>query len=216
MGAYYDDNAPRHDGCMDYESNEIMEQLLAPIIEFVEPHIIHRDVLEVACGTGNWTQVIAKRANSVLATDVNESVLEIARQKEYDADRVEFHICDAYDLDALDGRFTAVFASDWWSHIPKSLIPKFIQGLHNKIKPGSPVVMIDMLPSKALELHTYYEDDDGNLCRRRTLPNGREYRVVKNFPTELELREVLRGIASNIVFHEDNQLKRWVLICSLR
>src|SRR5580700_10478931 len=38
-------------------------------------------VLEVACGTGFWTEEIAVTASRILATDVNESVLEIASER---------------------------------------------------------------------------------------------------------------------------------------
>ena len=34
--------------------------------------------LEIACGTGNWTQVLGKRAGNVLTTDINELMLDIA------------------------------------------------------------------------------------------------------------------------------------------
>ena len=54
-----------------------------------------RDVLEVACGTGYWTQIISGSARSILATDINEEVLEIARHKTYPNHNVAFQIADA-------------------------------------------------------------------------------------------------------------------------
>ena len=55
-----------------------------------------RRVLEVACGTGYWTQFIAKRAAHVTACDINEAVLEIAREKPIAKGRVTFARADAF------------------------------------------------------------------------------------------------------------------------
>src|SRR5437762_7737196 len=38
-------------------------------------------VLEIACGTGYWTEVLARSAASVTAVDINDEVLELARAK---------------------------------------------------------------------------------------------------------------------------------------
>ena len=46
-------------------------------------------VLELACGTGYWTEVIAGRAKQLTALDANEEVLKIARTKRYPDGRVE-------------------------------------------------------------------------------------------------------------------------------
>ena len=81
MNEYYFRRANLHDYYMSYTSNEDMEQVLSGIIRLFEEDVMGKDVLEIACGTGNWTQVLARRARSVLATDINEPMLEIARQK---------------------------------------------------------------------------------------------------------------------------------------
>src|SRR5687767_9901285 len=58
-----------------------------------------KQVLEIACGTGYWTERIAKTAKSILATDINESVIEIARAKNYSPAAVSFQTIDLFALD---------------------------------------------------------------------------------------------------------------------
>ena len=59
MFDYYRDRVPYHDECMSYMDNETMEELLGPIIEMIEDEIKGKRVLELGCGTGNWTIVLA-------------------------------------------------------------------------------------------------------------------------------------------------------------
>ena len=119
MNAYYEKVAPLHDTFMGYTNNEAMEELLAPIIEWVEPFVRDRRVLEIACGTGNWTQVLSKRALKVTAVDRSAAYLALARPKTYAGGNVAFpftppevsvgtayrfniyHLLKTDDLDAL-------------------------------------------------------------------------------------------------------------------
>ena len=45
------------------------------------------DVVEIACGTGFWTQSMAERARSITATDIAEEMLGLARAKTYPGGR---------------------------------------------------------------------------------------------------------------------------------
>jgi demethylmenaquinone methyltransferase/2-methoxy-6-polyprenyl-1,4-benzoquinol methylase len=211
MNRYYALHALQHDECMGYTTNAVMEKLLGPIISMVEDKLADQNVLEIACGTGNWTQVLAKRARSVLATDINETVIDIARQKTDTQGNVSYQIADAYTLNSIDGDFGAAFAADWWSHIPKSRIPAFLKCLHGRLTIGADVIFIDMMPKESLDKMFSHIDGDGNIIQMRTLPDGREYHVVKNHPTEEELRGYLSGFADQVQYHEDHTLQRWVL-----
>lgn len=211
MNEYYEKRADVHDTLMSYTSDDKHERLMAPLLRRCECNLIGRDVLEIACGTGNWTQLLAKRAKSVLATDVNEAVLARARTKTYASDRVDFRVADAYKLGTIRKKFDAAFAADWWSHIPKSRITTFLDCLHKRLKPGSPVVFVDMLPNKHLHRMFSHYDDEGNLIHRRDVPDGGQYFVVKNFPTEGELRQILDGVVDDFSYQEHLALERWML-----
>lgn len=212
MNRYYQARAPWHDEYMGYTSNADTEALLAPIVRDVEGHVEARELLEVACGTGNWTQVLTRRARSVLATDASEAMLEIARAKEYPGGRVSFALADAYALDGVaEGQFSAAFAADWWSHIPNSRLGAFLSTLHGKLREGASVVFLDMLERHAPEFGRYRVDGEGNRVYRRRLPDGREFDVIKNFPTERQLRTAVAGVATNVEVREYPVLSRWTL-----
>lgn len=211
MKVYYDRHAPCHDACMSYSDNQHMEQLLKPIVETVVPYIADRAVLEIACGTGNWTEVLAKRASSVLAVDSSTAVLDIARKKLKHLKNVTFQEADAYTLEGITGSFEVAFASDWWSHMPISSIRLFLENLHKRLGTGSRIIFIDMTMREVFENEIVYYDADGNRVSLRSLPDGGEFEVIKNFPLKNDLLTILKGSADDISFFEFEPLKRWMI-----
>ncbi len=215
MNAYYDKVAPLHDSFMGYTSNAAMEKLLGPIIDWIEPFVLDRRVLEIACGSGNWTQVLSKRARSVVAVDRSRAYLDIARSKKYAGDNVTFIEADAYSLDGVEGKFETAFAADWWSHIPVSCIPEFVGSVTDKLVPGGSVVLLDMRPSPSLAAMFSHVDGEGNRIDRRSFEDGSEFEVVKNFPKEADLRGAFGAHAGTMRYREHGGLRRWVFTLTL-
>lgn len=73
--AYYRARAGEYDRV--YAEREDLRGLLAAADDLP----IVGDVLELACGTGQWTQALAGRARSVTAVDSAPEVLSIARER---------------------------------------------------------------------------------------------------------------------------------------
>ncbi|MDO9422230.1 MAG: class I SAM-dependent methyltransferase [Herminiimonas sp.] len=71
---------------------------------FIDAH-----VLEVACGTGYWTQFIAPLASAITAIDATAETLKIAEQRVRNND-VHFEVGDAYALPHVEGGFDGAFA----------------------------------------------------------------------------------------------------------
>jgi 2-polyprenyl-3-methyl-5-hydroxy-6-metoxy-1,4-benzoquinol methylase len=155
-------------------------------------------LLEVACGTGYWTAVISQTAKSIVATDINQEVLHIARNKQLPSKMVQFKQDDSFLLSSIQERFTAGFASFWWSHIRKSRLTQFLDAFHSKLLPGALVVFTDNIYVEGKYYPITRMDAEGNTYQERRLENGKTYEVLKNFPGESEFKRLLGKKVSNL------------------
>jgi ubiquinone/menaquinone biosynthesis C-methylase UbiE len=163
---------------------------------------VSKNVLEIACGTGYWTQVISQTSKSITATDINEEVLQIARSKTYGC-KVNFQKIDAFDLNpAPQNNFTAGLAAAWWSHLRKSQVKKFLLNFHRLFSPGSLLVFMDNRFVSGSNTPISRMDEEGNTYQMRKLENGSEHEVLKNFPDEKEVRTIIGNSASEIYWTE--------------
>ncbi len=122
----------------------------------------------VACGTGYWTQFIARSAKKVHACDINDAVLEIAREKPIEKGKVEFFKADAVTLENVPAGCDAAFAGFWWSHVKKSGIAQFVSNLAGKLESGALVGILDNQFVGAMELHAAY----AHRRRRQHVPDA--------------------------------------------
>ena len=153
--------------------------------------------LEIACGTAYWTQFYALHCKQVLAIDAAIETLEIARAR-VPLTQVQFIVGDAYRLPSSPHRFDAAFAGFWWSHVPINRQHEFLRGLHQSLQPGAQVVLIDNRYVESSSTPISDRDADGNTYQTRLLKDGSAHRVLKNFPTEQQLRDVAAPYASQI------------------
>jgi len=156
-----------------------------------------RNVLEIACGTGYWTQHLARKARHVVATDLTEETLAVAHSKNLPADRVQFKTADAYNLPADLGQFDAAYAGFWWSHMTLAESRAFLASLRGRLDPGAVVTFMDNLYVEGSSTPIAKRDADGNSWQLRKLDDGTEHLVLKNFPTEAELIATVEGFGGN-------------------
>jgi len=159
-------------------------------------------VLEIACGTGYWTPLIAAQAESVTAVDFNEETLAIARSKKYPAKNASFRQADAYALPDFGTTFSGCYAGFWWSHVPLARLDAFLEGVHRRLEPGATVAFMDNRYVEGSSTPLSRKDTDGNTYQSRRLDDGSSHEVLKNFPTAQEMRLRLARFASAIEFVE--------------
>jgi len=160
-------------------------------------------VLEIACGTGLWTEALAGLADTVMAIDAAPEAVEIARDRVRSAS-VSFDVVDVFSWDPGE-RFDVIFFSAWLSHVPTSRFEQFWRSLRGLLADDGRVLFIDEhVDERAKEAYVPGRDE---IVERR-LRDGSAFRVIKNFvdPDRLELR--LRRLGWDCVIRRDG--RDWV------
>jgi ubiquinone/menaquinone biosynthesis C-methylase UbiE len=168
--------------------------------QYLPQRFLGKKVLEIACGTGYWTQLVARSAASIVAVDAAEEPLRLAMSKDYGGANVRFEIADAYALDEKLGRFDGALAAFWWSHVPLHLIDTFLKSFHAPLVPGARVLLLDNQYVEGSSTPLAGRDAEGNTYQLRRLADGSENRVLKNFPAEAELRAALAPHAADFEY----------------
>lgn len=174
------------------------QQDIPMVINYLQKHFNNKDMIEIACGTGYWTQYISKTAKHILATDINKSVIDIARTKKYERENVAFLLADVYNLPNNLGRYEAGFGGFIWSHIPKQKLTVFIRNFLSLINPGGLVIFVDNNYVEGSSTPIYKNDENENTYQKRNLIDGSEYSIIKNFPTDEELLSFIKPLGTNI------------------
>lgn len=154
-----------------------------------------RRVLEIACGTGYWTAVMAPVAASIDACDLNQATLDIAQAKNLGG-HVRFAVGDAYA--PLPGDYDCVAAFFLWSHVPLSRLAAFVRALAASAAPGARLLLIDNGFAAGSSTPIARTDAEGNTYQRRRLADGSTHEVLKNFPGRDALRAALAPVCESI------------------
>lgn len=209
LTSYYNDRAKEYDKV--YEIPEEQEDLVKAT-ELFQNIFLNKSVLEIACGTGYWTEQISITASSILATDINKSVIDIARTRHF-TDNVTFDVVDMNSLKA-EKMFDGLFGGFIWSHILLQDIDKTLGILKDRIIKNGDIVFVD---SKQVNGSAHDKkkitkvDEFGNTFQTRKLGNGTTHEVLKNFPSTEFLIDKLSKISSDINIIE---LKHyWIATC---
>ncbi len=169
--AYYRARAAEYDRV--YTEREDLQEVLACFGELP----ITGDVLELACGTGQWTRLLAERARSVTALDAAPEVLAIAKERAASAN-VRFIETDVFAW-RPERRYDTVFFAFWLSHVPPSRLAAFWDTVGAALTPQGSAVFIDTGPGEAAQEEVVTERDVPVV--RRRLDDGSEHHIVKVF-----------------------------------
>jgi demethylmenaquinone methyltransferase/2-methoxy-6-polyprenyl-1,4-benzoquinol methylase len=162
--------------------------MAAAVVERLEPR---GDVLELACGPGGFTNLLAIHSSSLTAVDASRQMLERNRREVGDP-AITYIQADLFSWEP-PRRFDMVFFGFWLSHVPPERFDGFWKMVRRCVVTEGRVAFVD-------------EDDrasgvvddplvvDGIPAARRTLADGRSFDIVKVFWDPSHLRDRLVNV----------------------
>lgn len=144
-------------------------------------------VLELAPGTGYWTDLLARRAASVTAIDGSAEMIELNRARLGDlATNVTYQEADLFEWKP-DQCFGGLVFCFWISHVPRDRLAAFLATCREALSAGAPMFFLDgqAVPETTANNHVLPEADSEVMTRK--LNDGREFQIVKNFYDPAEL-----------------------------
>jgi len=144
-------------------------------------------LVEFGCGTGFFTEVLARKADTLVATDISPGMLKLARQR-VKAPHVTFRAEDCQHTSLLDGAFDTAFMS----LVIHFTVPEHsVAEMHRILRPEGVLIVVNLDP-RALNgldrirslMRIVYRGVSGYRIKP---PRG----FGRNVMTEQELRELL-------------------------
>jgi SAM-dependent methyltransferase len=187
--AYYRARAGEYDATYPLDDGADVEAR-ARLVAALEALAPYGRVLELACGTGQWTAELARHASALTAVDASPEALAICRRR-LDAPHVRLVEADLFSWRRRES-YDLVFFAAWLSHVPPQRFDALWAFVADCLTPGGRAFVIDELPAVAA-LERAAGSRPAPTVRRR-LTTGESYRAVKVLYEPDELRARLAAL----------------------
>ncbi|HEX8246467.1 MAG TPA: class I SAM-dependent methyltransferase [Longimicrobium sp.] len=136
-------------------------------------------VLELACGTGWWTEQLVRHADTLTAVDASDEVLELNRRR-VPNERVRRERADIFAW-RPDAAYDVVFFSFWLSHVPPERFDAFWAMVRDALAPDGRVFFVDSLRTELSTATDHRLAEEGSVVTERKLNDGRRFHIYKIF-----------------------------------
>lgn len=126
-----------HGGAGDTYHEYLLRQLLPD----------HAKALEIGCGTGEFTRLLASRAQSVVALDLSPNMIRLARQQSANCRNIEYVLGDFMSLTLPSENYDCVVSIATLHHLP---LEQAVLKMKDVLKPNGVLVIHDLVADDGL------------------------------------------------------------------
>ncbi len=124
-------------------------------------------VLDIACGYGYGTKMLAKHCSEIYGADIDRNIIEYNR-KNNGSSNIKYHVEDVTTLSYDDNEFDAVTSMETLEHVDA---PKYFEELYRVLKPGgililsTPQNLFGRIPITSVHVREYSMTELEELCK---------------------------------------------------
>ena len=146
---------------------------------------IEGHILELAPGTGIWTERFLRTASTITAVDASPEMIAINRAR-VASDHVSY-VQDNLFTWHPTRTFDSVCFCFWLSHVPFERVDNFLSRVAMALQPGGKVFFVDSHRATSGTTVKNSLPEERVQVERRKLNDGREFHIVKNYYEPISL-----------------------------
>ena len=161
----------------------------SPIAQSLKSLVYGKTVLDIGCGVGDWCSLVAQcGAKSVHGFDIQEEMVELAKQATSHLDNVHLQVGDAADMPYDDASFDIAISLFVTCNLSPEAFEKHFKELHRVLVPGGKAVLLIPTDWSHSRLYTKIEADE------TTVENNITQYLAKMpmYPTTAQVTEALK------------------------
>jgi ubiquinone/menaquinone biosynthesis C-methylase UbiE len=103
--------------------------------------------LDVGCGTGIFSQELAKHVGHVLGLDLSPEMIRVAREQAGGRQNLEFRVADATSWEFLEDTFDCIASIATMHHLP---MHEMLSSFRRALRPGGVLLILDLYQCETL------------------------------------------------------------------
>lgn len=103
--------------------------------------------LDIGCGTGGFSGLLAQRAQHVLALDLSPQMIRVAQERSTPFSNIEYQVADVLKVDLPPARFDCVASIATLHHLPLDVM---LDKMKAALKPGGVFLALDLFKAESV------------------------------------------------------------------
>ena len=115
------------------------------LLEHVPAHC--QEALEIGCGTGSFSRLLATRSNRVLALDLSPQMIRIAKERSTQFPNIDFQVADVTSCDMPSEQFDCIVTVATLHHLPMT---HMLLKIKNSLRVNGVLLILDLFKGEGL------------------------------------------------------------------